>query len=177
MIVTRLVVSGHLQKCQKKIFPQERQWHFMLSKITVSAFGKVYSSQHSPKIKYKKQSICLSLCSGSSSQSIVLIYAQRFSLILNISYQEKVTFMCFKVLFLNTEKAKKVKETVMLKTPFLVCKVILLYSLKNILDWGKTKYSEKPGFPCSLQRPFLFPSSIYMLLSIFLPPSPSFLGF
>lgn len=179
MILTRLVVSGHLQKCQKKkIFPQERQWHFMLSKITVSAFGKVYSSQHSPKIKYKKQSICLSLCPGSSSQSIVLIYAQRFSLILNISYQEKVTFMCFEVLFLNTEKAKKIKETVMLKSLFLVCKVIVLYFLKNILDWGKTKIFRKARLPAFSAKTFLISQQyIYMLLSIFLPPFPSFLGF
>ena len=86
--------------------------------------------------------------------------------------------MCFEVLFLNTEKAKKIKETVMLKSLFLVCKVIVLYSLKNILDWGKTKIFRKARLAVFFAKTFLISQQyIYMLLSIFLPPFPSFLGF
>lgn len=60
--------------------------------------------------------------------------------------------MCFQVLFLNIERAKKVEETVILKTLFLVWKVIL-YSSKIFSIRKRQKCSERSGLPCSLQRP------------------------
>lgn len=90
----------------------------------------------------------------------------------NVSYQEKVTFMCFQVLFLNTEKAKKVKETVMLKTPFLVWKVIL-YSSKNIFNWEKTKMFRKVRPPMFSPKALLSFPAIHTSVSV-LPPFPRF---
>ena len=72
---------------------------------------------------------------------------------LRVRSQEKVPCVRFQVLFLNTEKAEKVEDTVMLKTSFLMWKAIL-YSSKIIFNLEKTKMFRKVRPPCSLQRPF-----------------------
>lgn len=66
--------------------------------------------------------------------------------------RKSAIYVCFQVLFLNTERAKKVKETLILKTLFPVWKVIL-YSSKIFSIWKRQKCSERSGLPCSLQRP------------------------
>lgn len=60
--------------------------------------------------------------------------------------------MCFQLLFLNTERATKFEETVILKTLLLVWKVTLCSS-KILSIWKRQKYSERSGLPCSRQRP------------------------
>lgn len=97
-------------------------------------------------------------------------------MILVVSYQEKVTFLCFQVLLLNTEKAKKVTETVMLKNSI---PGVESYSLlfKKYFQLGKDKNVQngQAGFPYSLQSP-LSVSPEYTCLSPSCHLSPVFLN-
>lgn len=102
---------------------------------------------------------------GPVPRAIVLVYAQGFNLILNVSYQEKATFLCFQILFSNTEKAKKVKETVILKT----ISGVESYSLpfKKYFQFGKDKNIQKGQASRVLSKdPSQFPYNIHVCLDL-----------